>query len=107
MMAAGMLMPWPAVAEGEVEAPVVEEGGIMADTRTGPATPTDKIVDRFMALDADASRGVSFDEFNAMVEERTKQRYAAMDGNGDGEVSAEEYRSFWKAQKAQYYRLKR
>lgn len=60
-----------------------------------------------MELDIDASAGVSFDEYMLMVEERAEARFAAMDGDGDGEVTAEEYRAFWRARKAQWYRIKR
>ena len=77
------------------------------DVEKGPLTATDKIVARFMELDTDETQGVSYQEYEAMVLERTKARFALMDQNHDGEVSAGEYRSFWKSQKAQYYRLKR
>ncbi len=72
-----------------------------------PLTATDKIVARFMELDTDVTEGVSFEEYMSMVLERTEARFALMDENQDGEVSADEYRQFWQAQKAQYYRLKR
>lgn len=118
LIAAGLLVaPFTAMAAGETAATVTEPESVavepveMEETvrpeRTGPATPTDKIVDRFMELDTDESEGVSFDEFNMMVMERAMQRYSAMDTDEDGEVTSEEYRVFWKAQKAQYYRLKR
>jgi len=42
-----------------------------------------------------------------MVIERATARFAKMDANGNGEVTADEYRTFWNNQKAQYYRLKR
>jgi len=74
---------------------------------TGPQTATDKIVDRFMTLDTDASEGVSFDEYMAMVQQRADDRFKSMDTNGDGEVTADEYRAFWQSRKAQWYRLKR
>lgn len=70
-------------------------------------TPTDRIVSRFMALDTDASGGVSFDEYMAWVEQRAKTRFEAMDTDGDGEVSDAEYRLFWKSRLAHWYRLKR
>jgi len=35
------------------------------------------------------------------------ERFYEMDSNDDDEVSAEEYRAFWKAKKAQYYRPRR
>lgn len=83
--------------------------GFERPEREGPATATDKIVDRFMALNQNPgeSAGVDFNEYMAMVTQRATDRFAAMDANGDEEVTADEYREFWKAQKAQYYRLKR
>ncbi|HKJ83788.1 MAG TPA: hypothetical protein VJ961_07225 [Mariprofundaceae bacterium] len=74
---------------------------------SGPITATDKIVDHFMALDTDKSDGVSFDEYMAMVQQRAAERFATMDANGDGQVTPEEYRKFWKERKAQWYRLRR
>jgi len=82
------------------EAPAISEPA-------GPLSATDKIVARFMELDTDASGGVSYEEYMAMVRERIVARYAAMDTNDDGEVSDEEYRTFWKLRMAQWYRLKR
>jgi len=70
-------------------------------------TSTDKIVDAFMALDSDQSDSVSYAEYKAMVDERAKTRFGAMDTNRDGEVSDEEYREFWRKTKAKWYRLKR
>ncbi len=80
-----------------------------ADEKVGnePLTATDKIVDRFMELDTDATESVSLEEYLLMVQERAEARFALMDENKDGEVSADEYRQFWKTQKSQYYRLKR
>ena len=77
--------------------------------REGPATATDKIVDRFMELNTnpEVSAGVDFEEYFTMVQQRAMDRFKAMDANEDDEVTADEYREFWKAQKAQYYRLKR
>ena len=77
--------------------------------REGPATATDKIVDRFMALNTnpEESIGVDFEEYFTMVMQRAMDRFEAMDSDQDDEVTEEEYREFWKAQKAQYYRLKR
>ena len=77
--------------------------------REGPATATDKIVDRFMALNTnpEESIGVDFEEYFTMVMQRAMDRFEAMDTDQDDEVTEEEYREFWKAQKAQYYRLKR
>ena len=77
------------------------------DVEKGPLTATDKIVARFMELDTDETLGVSYQEYEAMVLARAKARFALMDQNHDGEVDADEYRSFWKSQKARYYRLKR
>lgn len=74
---------------------------------SGPMTATDKIVAHFMALDTDQDDGVSFDEYMAMVQQRAQDRFATMDVNGDGQVTAEEYRKFWKERKAQWYRLRR
>jgi len=75
--------------------------------KTGPLSQTDKIVLRFMELDLDQSAGVSFDEYMAMVNQRAADRFKSMDANDDGEVSEEEYRTFWQTRKAQWYRLKR
>lgn len=82
-----------------------EEAGT-ADT-SGPVTATDKIVNRFMALDTDASEGVSFDEYMTMVQQRAQDRFKSMDANGDGEVTADEYRQFWQSRMSQLYRLNR
>jgi len=73
----------------------------------GPKTPTDKIVDKFMLLDIDGSKGVSMDEYLIMVQQRAKARFEAMDADGNGEVSEDEYRQFWKSRMAKWYRLKR
>ncbi|MDX8391449.1 MAG: hypothetical protein R8K53_02620 [Mariprofundaceae bacterium] len=76
-------------------------------SRRGPKTATDKIVDKFMLLDIDASAGVSMDEYITIVQQRVMTRFAAMDANRDGEVSEDEYRVFWKSRMAKWYRLKR
>jgi len=91
----------------EAETPLLP--GFEKPERRGPATATDKIVDRFMALNTnpEESAGVDFEEYFAMVQQRALDRFKAMDFNQDEEVTEEEYREFWKAQKAQYYRLKR
>jgi len=83
--------------------------GFEKPEREGPATATDKIVDRFMELNTnpEASAGVDFEEYFTMVQQRAMDRFEAMDANKDDEVTPDEYREFWKAQKAQYYRLKR
>jgi len=72
-----------------------------------PKTPTDKIVDTFMALDSDMSGSVSQGEYMRMVKQRAAARFARMDRNHDGEVSAGEYRRFWKKEESAYYRLQR
>lgn len=113
------------VAPSSAASPSDENGGVddeeaPADSQSAEATPpddaqetngglkttTDKIVDKFMLLDSDASKGVSMDEYMTMVQMRAKARFAAMDANGDGQVTADEYRAFWKARMAQWYRLK-
>ena len=75
---------------------------------TGEAmTATDKIVQHFMDQDIDENGGVSFDEYMEMVYDHAAERFAQMDANGDGEVTSEEYRDFWKTRMAKYYRLKK
>jgi len=99
----------------EAAAPSIQErleelkASLAKTEREGPATATDKIVDRFLALNMnpEESAGVDFEEYFAMVQQRATDRFKAMDANADEEVTEEEYREFWKAQKAQYYRLKR
>jgi len=68
---------------------------------------TDKIVDRFLELDQDASEGVSLEEYLLMVNQRATDRFKEMDANSDGEVTDPEYRDFWQQKKAQWYRLER
>ncbi len=70
-------------------------------------TATDKVVEKFMALDLDESDGVSWNEYLAMVQNRAHQRFMHMDANRDGEVSEEEFRDFWRREKARWYRLSR
>lgn len=121
-MLLALLISMPAMAEKplrpDLEAPAevpVEEGGDSFITafekpeRERPATATDKIVDRFMELNTnpEASVGVDFEEYFTMVQRRAMDRFELMDANKDDEVTPDEYREFWKAQKAQYYRLKR
>ncbi len=72
-----------------------------ADTAT-----TDRLVHRFVQLDRDGD-GVSFEEFMRMIESRARREYSQMDANGDGRVSAAEYRRFWNQRKARYYRVRR
>ncbi|PIQ30080.1 MAG: thymidylate synthase [Zetaproteobacteria bacterium CG_4_9_14_3_um_filter_49_83] len=101
----GLMVAAPAWAEPQTD---LDVAGTL-DERNGPMTATDKIVDQFMKLNLnpDASDGVDFEEFQSMVIERATARFAKMDANGNGEVTADEYRTFWNNQKAQYYRLKR
>ena len=80
---------------------------IITSANAEPKTPTDKIVDAFMALDQNGSEGVSYGEYKAMVDARARHRYREMDLNRDGEVTEAEYRRFWQTKKAKWYRLKR
>jgi len=80
---------------------------VEAESTGGPKSQTDKIVDTFMQLDTDESKSVSVEEYLIMVQQRVEARFTAMDADGDGEVSEEEYRSFWKSRMAKWYRLKR
>lgn len=73
----------------------------------GPKSSTDKIVDKFMLLDTNASKAVSMQEYLIMVQQRVQKRFDAMDANRDGEVSEDEYRTFWKSRMARWYRLQR
>ncbi len=83
-------------------------GIMMPQTATSEIlSATDKIVEKFMELDFDKSEGVSLEEYKIMVLQRMGKRFHRMDTNGDDEVSAEEYRAFWKAKKAKYYRPRR
>ncbi len=68
---------------------------------------TDKIVNKFMALDLDESETVSYEEYKTMVMQRLDERFRLMDANEDGEIDEEEYRSFWTETKSQYYRPRR
>ncbi len=70
------------------------------------AVTTNKLVKRFIQLDTNGD-GVSFEEFMRMIESRARREYAQMDANHDGRVTKSEYRRFWNARKAQYYRVKR
>jgi hypothetical protein len=100
----------PAPAQGTPAAagtPATTTTDNTAPQATGPETPTDKIVDRFMQLDTDQSDSVSFDEYMTMVQQRAKDRFDAMDTNHDGQVTPDEYRQFWQLRKQQWYRLKR
>lgn len=87
--------------------PAWAEDAPQTGLKEGPLTATDKIVNRFMELDTDATEGISFEEYMLMVQARAEARFALMDESQDGEVSADEYRQFWQTQKSQYYRLKR
>jgi len=75
--------------------------------QAGVKTATDKIVDSFMTLDGDDTSSVSFGEYMGMVKQKARKRFANMDRNHDGEVTADEYRSFWGREKSKYYRLKK
>jgi len=104
--------PLFAQPEGPVtEAPAITAEDEAAAERTGPATATDKIVERFMQLDTDedpeTAGTVSFEEYLSMVLERAQARFESMDADGDGEVTPDEYREFWQSRKAMWYRLKR
>jgi Ca2+-binding EF-hand superfamily protein len=68
---------------------------------------TDKVVNKFMALDLDESETVSYDEYKTMVLERLDERFKMMDANEDGEIGEEEYRTFWTKTKSHYYRPRR
>lgn len=81
--------------------------GFTTTTIAAPKSATDKIVAKFMDLDADTSEAVSFEEYKIMVDLRAQQRFEQMDANADGEVTADEYRDFWRQNKSQWYRLKR
>ena len=70
-------------------------------------TATDKVVEKFMKLDTDASESVSYREYKSMVLQRLEQRFKHMDKNSDRSISQDEYRNFWTTRKSQYYRPKR
>jgi hypothetical protein len=95
-------MPGDIIKEGRPEAGAATE----EQRPQGPLSATDKIVKRFMALDSDESDGVSFEEYMLMVNQRAEDRFASMDGDGNGEVTGNEFRKFWKQRKAKWYRLK-
>ena len=80
---------------------------VAAPALAAPKSATDKIADAFMDLDSDHSDGVSFAEYKAMVDARAAERFREMDRNRNGEVSDEEYRDFWRDNKAKWYRLQR
>ena len=82
---------------------------LAAATDAAYAAPTvsDRIVERFMALDEDESGTVSIDEYLAMVVERAEQRFNAMDSNHDEEITPEERADYWRKQQAKWYRLNR
>jgi len=82
-------------------------GALTAPAMAEVKSSTDKIADAFMQLDIDASEAVSFEEYKAMVDERAQTRFEEMDRNHDGEVADTEYRTFWRANKAKWYRLQR
>lgn len=98
----------PAVSGADTpQVPPGDAAVTAADQNSGPKTATDKLVDHFMELDTDGSDSVSMAEYVAMVQKRMEARFAAMDANGDGQVTPEEYREFWKSRMAHWYRLKR
>jgi len=97
----------PAPAQQPAAASEAASGKTESEKPGGPLSPTDRIVLRFMELDTDASEGVSFDEYMAMVNQRAEDRFRSMDANQDEEVSEEEFRQFWLTRKAQWYRLRR
>jgi len=102
----------PMAIEDE-EAPAADVPGVEPfavpepQTSNGPKSPTDKIVDTFMLLDTDESKTVSMQEYLIMVQQRVQARFEAMDTNRDGEISEDEYRTFWKSRMAKWYRLQR
>ncbi|MBF0282226.1 MAG: thymidylate synthase [Zetaproteobacteria bacterium] len=79
----------------------------MAADVTQPRTSTDKVVQKFLTLDLDGNAAVSLDEYSRMVQARMVKRYAAMDANQDGQVTADEYRLFWLNEQSKWYRLNR
>ena len=93
--------------EAPADVPLAEPLPVEKQTFSGPKSSTDKIVEKFMALDVDESKGVSMDEYITMVQERVMARYAAMDADANGEVTEDEYRLFWKSRMAKWYRLQR
>jgi hypothetical protein len=93
--------------EAPADVPLSEPLPVEKQTVSGPKSSTDKIVEKFMSLDVDESKGVSMDEYITMVQERVMARYAAMDADADGEVTEDEYRLFWKTRMAKWYRLQR
>lgn len=80
---------------------------LAAPAFAAPKSATDKIVDTFMDLDTNHSGSVSYGEYKAMVDQRARVRFRKMDANRNGSVTDEEYRSFWRQEKAKWYRLKR
>ncbi len=70
-------------------------------------TPTDKVVEKFMEMDADESGGVSFREYKKTLLRRLRDRFHKIDTNNDDEINADEYRAFWTRKKAEHYRLRR
>ena len=93
--------------EAPADVPLAEPLPVEKQTVSGPKSSTDKIVEKFMMLDVDESKGVSMDEYITMVQQRVMARYAAMDADADGDVTEDEYRLFWKTRMAKWYRLQR
>jgi len=70
-------------------------------------TVSDRIVQRFMALDEDKSGAVTLDEYMVMVTDRAQQRFNAMDSNHDEAVDEKERADYWRKQQSKWYRLNR
>jgi len=70
-------------------------------------TVSDRIVQRFMALDEDGSNTVTLDEYMTMVADRAEQRFNAMDRNHDQAVDPKERATYWRKQQSKWYRLNR
>lgn len=70
-------------------------------------TVSDRIVQRFMALDEDESGSVTLDEYMGMVADRAEQRFNAMDSNHDEAVDEKERANYWRKQQSKWYRLNR
>jgi len=71
------------------------------------STVSDRIVQRFMALDEDESGTVTLDEYMGMVADRAEQRFNAMDRNHDQAVDEAERANYWRKQQSKWYRLNR
>ncbi|MDX8413147.1 MAG: thymidylate synthase [Mariprofundales bacterium] len=80
---------------------------ITGGTAYASSTVSDRIVQRFMALDEDESDTVTLDEYMGMVADRAEQRFNAMDHNHDGAVDKDERANYWRKQQSKWYRLNR